>query len=155
MKTIEVEIAVMKHCNIRQNIVVPNVSFGMVRYFIGGCDELHECDILNVTKSGYATEYEIKVSKSDLLAEKKKKHSHDSNFIKQLFYVVPEKMKQFALDNIKEEAGLYVVKDNGKMQCIKNAEINKDCFKWTNAEMFKLAKLGTMRILGLKQKLIK
>ena len=104
MTTLEMEIAVMKDCDIRQNIVVPNVSFGIVRYsYEKGkekYDELHECDILKVTLSGYATEYEIKVSESDFKADAKKKHSHDSKFIKQMYYVVPFEMLVFALKHL-------------------------------------------------------
>jgi hypothetical protein len=157
MKTIDIEIALMQHLNIRQNIVVPNVSFGIKRQIKFGSwlenewDVLHECDILDVTPSGYATEYEIKVSKSNFLADKKKKHKHDSRFIKRLFYIVPKDMKDWALENLPEGAGLCFVTDSGRVYFIKNAPIRKNAFKWTNEEMFKLARLGAMRILPLKR----
>ena len=152
------EIAVMKECNFRQNIVVPNVSFGIVRYWkensITEYDELHECDVLKVTMAGYATEYEIKVSRSDFKADLKKKHKHDSKFIKQLYYTVPFEMLDFAKEHLPEYAGLAFVKD-GKLNYWKDAPIRKDCFKWTDKELFKLTRLGTMRIVGLKSALAK
>lgn len=153
------EIALMEECNIRQNLVIPNVSFGMVRYLNDDIknreyDLLHECDILKVTPSGFATEYEIKVSKSDFKADMKKKHSHNSKFIKQLFYAVPYEMLDFAKENLPPDAGLVYV-ENKKVHYAVNAPIRKNCFRWTDKEMFKLAKLGAMRILGLKKKLIK
>lgn len=156
MNTLQMEIAIMKDCNFRQNIVVPNVSFGIVRYWRENdatkYDELHECDVLKVTPSGYATEYEIKVSKSDFKADIKKKHKHDSRFIKQMYYAVPFEMLDFAKENLPEYAGLVYVKNN-KVFCSVNAPIREYCFKWTTDEQFKLAKLGAMRIIGLKNKI--
>ena len=64
--TLEMEIAVMRWLGIRQNLVVPNVSWGLLNY---------EADVVSLTPSGYATEVEIKVSKADLLADFKKGHS--------------------------------------------------------------------------------
>lgn len=66
MKTIELEIAIMEYFGIRQNLIVPNVSWGM--------NGLHECDVLILSKAGYATEVEIKISKPDLLKDRDKKH---------------------------------------------------------------------------------
>lgn len=63
MTTLEMEIALMRELNIRKNIIVPNVSFGM---YFKGYGALHECDLLCLSKSGYATEIEIKIIKSDL-----------------------------------------------------------------------------------------
>lgn len=154
--TLSMEIAIIKNCN-KSNIIVPNASFGIQRMIKDNgwkdreFDILHECDILDLTPSGYATEYEIKISRSDFLAEKKKKHSHDSKFIKRLFYAVPEQMKGWALERLPNGAGLCYVCAKGNVHFIKNADIRDDYFKWTNEEMFKLAKLGTMRILGLKK----
>ena len=47
----------MNFFNYRANLIVPNISWGL---------GLHECDLLVLTSSGYATEIEIKVSKADL-----------------------------------------------------------------------------------------
>lgn len=157
MKTLEIEIALMRKLNYVENIIVPNVSFGMMRYFFEDrerkCDELHECDILKLSKSGYATEYEIKISKSDFMSDFKKKHNHSSKFIKQMYYAVPIEMLDFAKDNLPENCGLVCY--NGKTIIeIKKAPIRK-CFKWTDVETLKLAKLGAMRIYNLKKNLLK
>jgi hypothetical protein len=158
MNTLQMEIAVIEDCNFRQNIVVPNVSFGIIRYLDekdkSNYDELHECDILKVTLSGYATEYEIKISRSDFKADLKKKHKHDSRFVKQIYYVVPFEMLNFAKEHVPEYAGLAFVK-NGKVNYLNNAPIRKDCFKWSDKELFKLTRLGTMRIMNLKKALNK
>ncbi len=52
MKTIDIEIAVMAYLGIRKNLIVPNVSWGLVTY---------EMDLLSLTQSRYATEIEIKI----------------------------------------------------------------------------------------------
>ena len=86
MKTIDVEIAIMQMYGVRKNIIVPNCSWGIKREGVG---ELHECDLLILSKDNYATEIEIKISKQDLLKDKDKPHAHDSDFIKRLFFAVP------------------------------------------------------------------
>jgi hypothetical protein len=152
--TLDMEIALMKYCDVRQNIVVPNVSYGISRLVnengISTWDVLHECDILRVTKTGFGVEYEIKISKYDFLKDLKKKHSHNSRFIKQLFFAVPLEMLEFAKQHLPENAGLVYLK-NDKIKIAVDAPIRKNCFKWSDKEMFKLARLGTMRIFTLKK----
>ena len=160
MKTIEIEIAIMEYFDIRQNLIVPNISWGIAN--------LHECDILSLSKAGYATEVEIKVSKSDLLKDKEKGHGHRHNHIAQLFFAVPKKLEDIALSAIPERAGLFVVEkhryrvpgfDNvykfvTGIIMVRQCERNKNAVKWSEKERYQLARLGTMRILALKKKII-
>lgn len=92
-------------------------AFPFVRYFVlprvaYGLNHInHECDLLILSKSGVLHEVEIKISKADLLADKRKRHTHDSKIIKRLWFAVPEHLKDFAIDHIPEKAGLiYVVR---------------------------------------------
>jgi len=156
MKTIDIEIAVMKYFGVRRHIIVPNVYWGI------GID--YECDLVVLTNSGYATEIEIKVSKGDLLKDKNKKHNHDSNYFKYLYFAVPKRLEEVALANIPERAGLLVV-ENKKIRTftnefykietdeIKKPTKNKQAHKWDFKERLNLTRLGTMRILGLKEKI--
>ena len=64
----QVELGLAKYFDLRKNIIVTNVSWGML---------LHEADLLILSKSGYLTEVEIKRSWSDFLADFKKTHTHD------------------------------------------------------------------------------
>ena len=158
MTTLDIEIALMQHYNVRQNIIVPNVSWGM------GLN--HECDLLILRKSGLATEIEIKISKQDLLKDKQKPHKHFSQLISKLYFAVPEKLEEFALENIQKNAGLLVLKKRVSTysnyefekivpEIVKSSVINKSAFKWSNEQRYNLARLGTMRILSLKKKLNK
>ena len=150
MTTLDMEIAVMKHFGIVQSLIVPNVSWG-----ISG---LHECDILSLSKAGYATEIEIKISKADLRADKKKSHGHRHGHIARLYFAVPSFLKQIALEEIPERAGLLVaVMDKQTSENIIRLQEEKPCkrnsgaHQWTDLERSKLGRLGAIRILGLKE----
>jgi hypothetical protein len=151
MKTIEMEIALMHELNIRQNLIVPNVSWGM--------NGMHECDLLVLSPGGYATEVEIKVSKADLLSDFKKKHGHDHYLLSYLYFAVPEKLKETALNVIPSRAGLYIVRDSYMYSSRKYRAVylvrkaqRVNGAKWDGELRLKLARLGALRILGLKSK---
>lgn len=150
MKTIEMEIALLEHLNVRQNIIVPNVSWGIAELN-------YECDLVKLSKNNCATEIEIKISKSDLYKDKKKRHNHHSHLFKYFYFAVPEKLEQVALEEIPEHAGLFVITKQDKyyrVREVKKPKLNKHHTKWNNKQRQKLAELGTMRILGLKQALV-
>ena len=150
MKTIDMEIAIADYFNSRVNLIVPNISYGM---------GLHECDLLIITKSNYAYEVEIKVSSADLIRDIKKKHNHEHEKIKHLYFAIPSYLTEFTR-YIPERAGIIVVDnqvaDSGIWQgcCkrIREAKINSK-YRFTDTEIFNVARLGTMRIWTLKQKL--
>lgn len=154
INTLEMEIALMKYLGIRQNLIVPNVSWGM--------HGLHECDLLSLSNSNYATEVEIKVSKGDLLNDKLKNHSHDHKLITYFYYAVPVKLVEVALAEIPYHAGLLSVEKVESFGNLYNVvsqirpPVRKTkAYKWTDDDRYRLARLGTLRILGLKQKVHK
>jgi len=160
MKTIEMEIAVMQYFGVRQNIIVPNVYCSINGLY-------YECDLVRLTNSNYATEIEIKVLKSDLKKDKEKWHNHRSNLFKYLYFAVPVELSEFALSEIPEKAGLLSIEKRKiqyswerlpfayKVNEIKKPKKNKLSRQWSDEERYKLLRLGTMRILGLKEKIIK
>ena len=150
MKTIEMEIALMQYFGVRQNIIVPNISWSFLYN--------HEADLIILTGSSYAREIEIKVTKADLKKDKEKKHCHESDMIKYLDFAVPIELKDFALTEIPEHAGLLSVRFDGNRYWVNREKAttkNKHCKSWTQAERQKLSELGCMRILGLKEKVFK
>ena len=107
MTTLEIEIALMKYFNFRQNLIVPNIGWGIIDSYM---NSLHECDLLVLSQANYAIEIEIKTNKYDLLRDNKKKHGHIHNYIKFLYFAVPQDLQEMALQNIPERAGLLIVK---------------------------------------------
>ena len=57
----EIEKDIARYFGIRENIIVPNVSWGFFK--------THEADMIIINKSGYMTEVEIKRSYADFLAD--------------------------------------------------------------------------------------
>lgn len=147
MKTLNMEIALATWFT-GSNIVVPNISWGL---------GIHECDLLVLTKVGYALEVEIKVSKSDLKKDVEKTHGHESNLIKALYFAIPEKLVS-SIEHIPERAGIIVVEKhhNGNFcKLLRKPVINKQARKLTGEEQFTVVRLGAIRIWGLKVKIQK
>jgi len=150
------ECALSTYFNYRQNLIVPNVSWGM---------SLHECDLLIVSKAGYLTEVEIKVTRADLRADAKKWHGHNSDAIKRLFFALPDYLESIdCIDMVPERAGIIIIKPKDNVpgeypyspRCreIRPAQRNKVAGKITDTDRYKVARLGALRIWRLKKKLI-
>jgi len=141
----DIEMAVAEHFGIRTHIIVPNVSWGL---------GVHECDLLSVTKAGYATEIEIKVSRQDIKADLKKRHTHKSSKIKYLYFAIPDVLRD-SIEFIPDKAGIFIIsKDNyGDIICIEERKPVACEFarKLTDKEILKVATLGTMRIWNMKK----
>jgi hypothetical protein len=150
------EVALAKYFGIRKYIIVPNVSWGF---------GMHECDLFLIKKTGFVIEIEIKVSKSDLLADFKKGHRHKDrqNRITEFYYAIPSDLISSCYDLIPKEAGVIVCerfigynKENIVRTYMKRkAPRIKNSRKLTLEEQLKIARLGCMRIWSLKQKIIK
>lgn len=152
--TLEIEARIAGHFDYRQNLIVPNISWGM---------NIHECDLLVVSKSGYATEVEIKISKADLKKDALKKHNHEDrlNRIRRLYFAIPESLRD-CIEFIPERAGILILsrgvsfgEDYLYCKVFREARVNNSCRKFTEEERFNVARLGCMRIWGLKRKIIK
>jgi hypothetical protein len=152
MKTQEIETILLRYFNFRANLIVPNVSWGMHFKRYG---TLHECDLLILRKSGLATEIEIKISLSDLKKDKEKMHDHNHMAISKLFFAVPEKLKEAAMEHKTEGAGLISIGYDGRVTIVEQPKARKDAIKWDIDQRLKLASLGSMRICGLKEKINK
>lgn len=147
------ETAIATYFGIRENIIVPNVSWGV---------NLHECDLLIIRKSGYGIEIEIKISKSDLKADFKKRHNHVDYFnrLREFYFAIPEYLED-CLPLIPEHAGVISVSKNiisGTLytQCrtIRKCKINTKADKFCDNEILKIAHLGTMRLWSSRRKYI-
>lgn len=143
----QIEIAIAKFFNIRQNLIVCNVSWGLLS---------HEADMIIMSKSGFLTEIEIKRSLSDLKADFKKKHDHSDQLISHLYYAVPESICNQCIALIKEhqrEAGCLVYNERGRISIVTNApKLCSTHRKLFIEEQYQLARLGNLRAWSLKEK---
>jgi len=135
----------------RRNVIVPNVSWGLwYDWRYSG----YEKDLFIVSECGYATEVEIKISKSDLAKEKYKRNSmHFDERIRYLYFAIPDYLLASCQDLIPLFAGILTVSNDGEVKRIRKATV-KSKYKLTDVEKFKVARLGTMRIWSLKEKLL-
>jgi hypothetical protein len=138
-----IELVVAKHFNFRQNIIVPNVSWGMgLKY---------EADVVVLRPSGYAVEIEIKTTGSDIRADLKKRHNHNSQLFRELWFAVPDALAQHP--SIPAKAGILVVRsDRGLyyVETLRRGKLNKFAVHWTPAQRDTLLRLAHMRIWTLK-----
>jgi len=162
MKTIEMELALLHYFRFNQNVVVPRVMSGWLVN--------HECDIISLTKSKYATEAEIKVSKSDLRKDSKKKHNHLDKKIKYFYFAVPEDLEDYAKEHIPRRAGLLIVRkipinyyvkrkgdltgDRYSVHKVIEAKATNGAVQWREKDRMNLLRIGAMRVVALMSKLI-
>lgn len=153
IKTAEMEVALAQYFDYRANLIVPNVHWGM---------NMHECDLLVVSKAGYCTEVEIKVTRADLRADSRKKHCHDSGvgrrIIKYLYFAIPAYLDH-CLEFVPERAGVILVRpkdDNYTPRCrkIRDPQVNRAATKVPDHERYQIARLGALRVWNLKRKLV-
>ncbi|MCF6147301.1 MAG: hypothetical protein E3K37_01440 [Candidatus Kuenenia sp.] len=141
LSTMQVELFLARHFNTRVNMLVPNVSWGMgFRY---------EIDLLLIRPSGYMVEFEIKVAKNDLIADKKKGHFHKNNKIRELYFAIPEYLEPYT-SHIQPDAGIYLIGMKGEVKLLRKADIKSD-YKITDNDKIHLGKLCSMRIWNLKE----
>lgn len=142
----DIQALLAEYWGIRNNIIVPNVSWGMLDY---------EADLLIMNKTGYVTEIEIKRSWSDFLADfKKDEVAHKSEIIYQFWYCVPdaiykdciEKLKEIYPDSI-DRPNVISYSDSGVLNFHgkKASYCRGNHRKLFLEEQLKLARLGTLR----------
>lgn len=140
----EVEILVAEFWGYRRNLIVPNVSWGWgIRY---------EADMVIVPPSNWAIEIEIKVTASDISRDRLKRHCHNCNRFRKLYFAVPHELAGHP--DIPGNAGIIdVTVPGGGVSIIREAKPNKFATKIDASQRLKLAELGSMRVWDLKRHL--
>jgi hypothetical protein len=155
--------------NKRKNLVVPNVSWG----FHGE----YEKDLVVVYPSGWAVEVEIKISIADLRADQKKRHGHNSQYMKQLYFALPLSIyhgKEEVVNSLlPDKAGLIVVNNtiysesghnpylnkyptaDWRTQFVKPAEFKKGAKKLTDRQIQNLMRLAYLRYWSIENRVYK
>ena len=146
LKTIDMELSLATFFNARTNLIVPNVHWGL---------DIHECDLLVITAAGYGYEVEIKVTKADLKKDAEKGHGHFDRRIKFLYFAIPDYLEEH-IEYIPARAGIILVNSSvgnngGTCEVIRKPEQTSK-YKFTESERYQVARLGALRIWGLKRK---
>ena len=139
MKTTQVEMAVARYLNFRRNLIVPNVYWGLFHY---------ELDLFVLTPSNKGWEIEIKVSKNDIMHDKKKAHGHYNAKISRLYFAIPTKLRHH-IDHIPERAGVLSVNGLGQVRKVREAKVTGK-YTFTPEERLKTMELCCMRVWKLK-----
>ena len=147
------EIAVSNYFDYRQNIIVPNVSWGFYLPY--------EADVLILRPSGFVEEVEIKISMADLRRDKEKEKwkQNINTLVRRFWYCFPESMNKHLTEihnSVPIFAGLLVAEfDSNRnrfyIRQIRPAVVNVRAKKISDKEKLNLARLGCMRIWSLKR----
>lgn len=121
-------------------------------FFFGGKNRI-ESDIISVTKTGYLVEYEVKISRADFLADRKKTKWKTYKFQynkapKHFYYLLPENTAR--LEELPSFAGLIeFTEENGiyNFTTIKKPQI-LNRLKATDTEVYTLLKKLYYKSLG-------
>ena len=144
----DMEIAVAKLFNWRQNVIVPNVFWGLgLRY---------EADMFIVSPgSRKVREVEIKVTVADMKADAKKPHGHSElgRMVRQLYFAIPAKLLEKS-GCLRKDAGIITVDETTELATIvRPAKIYRRSDGLSDDKYLKILHLGCMRIWSLKEHL--
>ena len=148
----EIQLAIINGsglCDYRNDIIVPNVSWGLLPY---------EADLLVVRKSGTTIEFEIKRSFQDFKKDFEKFHTHNAEIITYFYYVVPEKIvdkvKSYLMDkyqNPEDYPAVLTYTDEGYIgrMCYSEGDYGKEKHKHyvkiTEEQKATLGRLASIR----------
>jgi hypothetical protein len=153
MTLMQLELNIAKFFDYRQNVIIPNVSWGMgLRY---------EADIIVISGSCYCTEIELKISKADLKKDRDKRKwnlatprwsEERYNIIRRQFFGVPEALRETAIEFAPPKCGIIWVSENGRVHLERAAKILK-ARPLTEKEYLHALHLASMRTWTLKETL--
>ncbi len=138
--------------------MVPNVSWGLLPY---------EADFVDINRSGYMTEVEIKRSFEDFKKDFSKAHNHDDERVYYFYYCVPESIYEKVIDfldkkfeekpNYLKPAVLFFNEELGieYKNYGNNHAMHKDGVRYRKLfleEQLTVARLGTLRYWKQEQK---
>jgi hypothetical protein len=112
-----------------------------------------EADLICVTKAGVFHEVEIKVSRSDLRADLRKRRAHEDPLISFVWFAVPEELEKDALELLHERFGIVAVCEQPKRpgctmtKVVRRPRKSEHCKgKPSQDTIIKLLRLGVMRM---------
>jgi hypothetical protein len=131
-------------------VAVPNVSYGLEEV-VG---KSREVDLLLLSTSGWFSSIEIKTSKEDLIKDKDK-YCHTLGpppGIRDLWFAVPDELKDLALTEVPPQCGIVLIHRTGKPKypfkgiVLRKPTPNNIAPKATDRVKLKFMRLGVMRM---------
>ena len=148
MLCLDIEIAVARFFGYRDNLIVPNITWGL--------GFTHELDVLVMSRAGYVTEVEIKTSAQDLKRDLLKRHGHRSTRIRNHYLAVPENLVELGLATFPPHWGVLKVnfrENGGGCWSVRMPKTNKEAKPLMAKEITHLYELASMRVWTLKETL--
>lgn len=140
-------------------IIMPRQHLAIIPNCYWGLDLNHEADLLTISKTRIATEYEIKVNYSDFKKDKAKHHGHRSDKINKLYYVAPGNLADRIKNELPENAGLVSIdllpdgagKQYFRARKVLNAKKRPSSRPITEKELLQVYRLISLRYWSLRQ----
>ena len=154
MNLMQLELNIAKFFDYRQNVIIPNVSWGMG---LG-----YEADIIVISKSRYCTEVELKISRADLKRDRNKRKwklntprwsEERYDIIRRQFFCIPEVLCD-AIEFIPPQCGIIWVSEIGRVH-LERAAKTKEARPLTDKEYLHALHLASMRTWTLKETLLR
>jgi hypothetical protein len=146
----QIEIAVAKMFGYRQNLIIPNVSWGFFDGF--------EVDLLIVRPSLWAIEIEIKTTAGDIKRDALKNRHRDAKWypqgqakIQRKYFAVPLALADH--QSIPADVGVIGVTETGAAFIKRPAPLRKGAVKISASEERALLRLAHMRVWTMKEAL--
>lgn len=141
MITKQLELHIVNHFDPQRNLILPNASFGIgIKY---------EADLVVITPSDYAYEVELKVTRADLMADRKKKHGHLCSFFRGLWFAIPDSIRDDKL--IPWYAGIKIISPDGSVKTVRKPTVNRQAKKLTTDQKLQVLRLAHMRLWNEKK----
>lgn len=131
---------------LNNNLVLPNITM------IGANGDTYEADLIYINKRRYVSEVEIKISMSDFKADFKKKVYHNSDIVRQFYYLFPNDLYRENSEEIERllmesDAGIMTVR-NFRGCCVKiqrKAKFRRSVEPIKETKLLKLMYIGCMK----------
>lgn len=151
MTTTDIERHLYTYWDWRKNIMVPRITN---TYKLG----IHfEADMVAISKSGYITGFEIKISRQDFMKDfKKKQHKNFDEYFKSFkffYYVMPYELYEKVKDLIPDRFGIITAGLNEYGNVVLSCQRMAPTLfnnKLTHDQILKIAHLGCVRLINLQ-----
>jgi len=139
---LEIEIALVKYFNPHVCTILPNAYYAL--------GFKYELDLLVISNRLHGVEVEIKVSKTDIVRDLKKKHCHDDPRLKHVYFAIPEILVP-SIVHIPYHFGVLCVLRDGSVRKIRSAAVINSSYLFDPGEISEIFRLTYLRFWSAKE----